>query len=416
MIKEIELINWKSFKKSKLYIDPLTILIGTNASGKSNILDALLFLQRITMGKQVNAAISGDMESKEIRGGIDWIIAKNESNSEISVVIQSDEDQNTDYTYEIKIAKADDNRLEIKSESLSRIKKTPSGRSYEKRLFYTVVDDLKNPGMITYFNTGTRGRGKRIDLGRSFSVLHQSKSLKLTKEVAEGIHMVFQKLSNIFILDPIPSLMRGYTKFSDTLLSDASNISGVLAALDAERKNDIEKVLTKYLDELPEKDIFKVWVEPVGKFRSDAMLYCQERWNDQELIVDARGMSDGTLRFLAIMTALLTIKKNSLLVIEEIDNGFHPSRANVLVRFLKEVGSSRNIDVICTTHNPAFLDALGNEMIVFISVVFRSNTSGESCIKLLEEVENLSKLIGRGSIGKLASQGVIEQSIKNNPL
>lgn len=40
MIKELNLKNWKSFKDSTLYIDPLTILIGTNASGKSNLLDA----------------------------------------------------------------------------------------------------------------------------------------------------------------------------------------------------------------------------------------------------------------------------------------------------------------------------------------------------------------------------------------
>jgi len=42
MIKELTLTNWKSFEKATLYIDPLTIIIGANASGKSNTLDALL--------------------------------------------------------------------------------------------------------------------------------------------------------------------------------------------------------------------------------------------------------------------------------------------------------------------------------------------------------------------------------------
>lgn len=45
MIKELTLENWKSFDKTTLYIDPLTVLIGLNASGKSNVLDALQFLQ-----------------------------------------------------------------------------------------------------------------------------------------------------------------------------------------------------------------------------------------------------------------------------------------------------------------------------------------------------------------------------------
>ncbi|MFK8163712.1 MAG: AAA family ATPase, partial [Lewinella sp.] len=44
MIKSITLKNWKSFGEATLYVDPLTVLIGTNASGKSNFLDALVFL------------------------------------------------------------------------------------------------------------------------------------------------------------------------------------------------------------------------------------------------------------------------------------------------------------------------------------------------------------------------------------
>jgi len=37
MIKELKLKNWKSFEDGTLYIDPLTILIGTNASEKSKL-------------------------------------------------------------------------------------------------------------------------------------------------------------------------------------------------------------------------------------------------------------------------------------------------------------------------------------------------------------------------------------------
>jgi len=50
MIEELKLRNWRRFKDTTLYIDPMTIVIGVNASGKSNILDALLFLQRFASG------------------------------------------------------------------------------------------------------------------------------------------------------------------------------------------------------------------------------------------------------------------------------------------------------------------------------------------------------------------------------
>jgi predicted ATP-dependent endonuclease of OLD family len=41
MLKQLILENWKSFRYAELEIDALTILIGTNASGKSNALDGL---------------------------------------------------------------------------------------------------------------------------------------------------------------------------------------------------------------------------------------------------------------------------------------------------------------------------------------------------------------------------------------
>ena len=61
----------------------------------------------------------------------------------------------------------------------------------------------------------------------------------------------------------------------------------------------------------------------MGRLGRDAILYCEEIWNlnQEPIIVDASGMSDGTLRFLAILTAMLTQPKNSLIVIEEVDNG-----------------------------------------------------------------------------------------------
>ena len=66
MITKIRLQNWKSFKDSTIYIDSLGILIGTNASGKSNVLDAFAFLRAVGDGKSLLDAI------QTVRGGEDW--------------------------------------------------------------------------------------------------------------------------------------------------------------------------------------------------------------------------------------------------------------------------------------------------------------------------------------------------------
>ena len=206
--------------------------------------------------------------------------------------------------------------------------------------------------------------------------------------------------------------MRNYAPFSDTLNPDASNIAGVLAALSEDEKNSIEATLTSYLKQLPERDIERVWTERVGRLASDAMLYCEENWDGKTpQLLDARGMSDGTLRFLAIVAALLTCKEGSLLVIEEIDNGLHPSRADTLVEMLRTLGARRNIDVIVTTHNPALLNALGPEMVPFISVTHR-DPSGASAITLLEDIDALPKLMAGGPLGRIVSEGRLESALQ----
>jgi predicted ATPase len=207
--------------------------------------------------------------------------------------------------------------------------------------------------------------------------------------------------------------MRDYAQLSEKLMADGSNIAGVLAGLEPERKRDVELTLTHYLHDLPERDIKRIWTEPVGKFKTDAMLYCEEGWENLPTHeIDARGMSDGTLRYLAIVTALLTREPNSLLVIEEVDNALHPSRAHLLVDMLKTLGKERSIDVLVTTHNPALLDAAGVSMVPFITVAHRDEVTGFSQLTQLEDIEQLPKLMAGGSLGHLSAQGSIESALK----
>ncbi|MFZ1983945.1 MAG: AAA family ATPase [Desulfatitalea sp.] len=421
MLKELKLDRWKSFEQATLYIDPLTIIIGTNASGKSNTLDALLFLQRVASGVGIFQAINGDINLPPIRGGMEWVCRKPNKAFSLKLALGSDS-QSQDYHYEIEVL-VNGAKAEIFREELTLLKYGPRGGAPRRQnLFNTKEEEATNPGIPTYFSTGTQGRGKRVDLNRSHIVLVQAESMALRKEVQEAIKQVLSQLQQIFVFDPIPSHMRDYTPFSEKLQADGSNIAGVLAALEDQRKTEVEAVLTKYLKALPERDIKRIWTEPVGKFQTDAMLYCEEGWEipsslprrrrKQSYVVDARGMSDGTLRYLAIVTAMLTRQPGSLLVIEEVDNGLHPSRAHVLVDMLRTLGKERNIDVIVTTHNPALLDAAGARMLPFITVAHRDDTTGASLLAQLEDVAQLPKLMASGSLGRLSTEGRIEAALK----
>lgn len=415
MLAQLQLKNWKSYKTSVLEIDQLTMLIGTNASGKSNALDAFVFLNRIASGAMLTSALQGDGALSPMRGGLEWAAQRPGCEFSLGVVCRIDDTMDYEYAIECRIS---ENRCDLVSEKLVRIKyRTRAGKrttplSTGIGLFTTdpCTDDSPNITARLY----NEKRGSPRPVGRAHSILFQLAGQNLRQEIKDGVLAVLSSLKEIFYLDPIPSHMRAYSPLSEKLDSDAKNIAGVIAALPEYKRQEIETVLTSYASKLPEKDIRRVYAETVGKFKSDAMLYCEEDWlgNGEVHTVDARGMSDGTLRFLAILTALLTRPADSLLIIEEIDNGLHPSRASMLLEMLSSIGKKQGVDVLATTHNPALLDAAGTKMIPFITVAHRDKQSGHSVLTLLEDISDLPKLLAQGSIGKLSSKGLIERALQ----
>ena len=362
MITRLHLKNWKSFEDSVVYIDPLTFLIGTNASGKSNVLDAFLFLHLLMKGLALEDA------AEAIRGGEEWIIRKGQSWMSLIVTIES---AGLNYDYRVDV------------------RKDKVGLRLERNDIYVSAVGQKDCNYLE--------QERAQDVARNINVIVDLSLQEFDGQ--EAISIVRDALKSVFVLNPNPQAMRSYSKLSKELRMDAGNIAGVLAALKPDEKKRLEEKLTQYVKPLPERDINKITAVTVGLTGSDAMLYCYEDWNPNQA-VDARGMSDGTLRFAAIIVSLLTLKQGSLLIVEEVDNGLHPSRAKELVKVLKDISAERHIDVLCTTHNPVLMDELGNQMIPFISFVKRDE-NGNSYIQLLEEKENLAKLMASGSVGDM---------------
>lgn len=414
MFKQLTLTNWKSFSQATLHIDPLGVLIGTNASGKSNALDAFLFLHRLAMGVSLTEALAGNATQPGLRGGLEWATLTGKKSFTLSVVISGDRDR-TDYVYSVS-ASIHETRCEIIAESLQRMKYRQSSRGsnpYQIHLFRTDGCDADSPSITARLYNGKQGSPRPSN--RTHSILSQLAQQILRREIQEGLKVVLSVLKNVFVLDPIPANMRSYSTLSDHMNPDASNIAGVIAALSDERQEEIAYAVQEYVSRLPERDIQRVWAEPVGRFGTDAILYCEEHWPTNPMApvqtVDSRGMSDGTLRFLAILTALLTRPPGSLLVIEEVDNGLHPSRADLLVQMLRKLGAACGVDVLVTTHNPAVLDALGPEMTPFVTLSHRDPETGHSCLTLLEDLRQLPKLLAMGSLGGISTSGRLEKAL-----
>ncbi|MFP4298601.1 MAG: AAA family ATPase [Spirulinaceae cyanobacterium] len=399
MLKKLILKNWKSFRHAELPIDSLTVLIGANASGKSNAIEAFYFLQQLIKTNSLSQA------TKNIRGYKQRLAYNNNSDFEITSILQSQQ-ENIDYWYRCSIQVKPE--LLFGEESLLQ-------REYRKHDYQEKALISSDSSSLTLGFDDIHGFEIALDTSHN-SKLSLLKSIKL-KESQEasslrtGILTTGETIENIFILNPKPEKMRDYAPITKDLLADASNLAGVIAKLSEQQLSQFNQTISSYVKHLPERDIQRVWATPVGELETDAMLYCEEEWKPGEKIkIDARSMSDGTLRFIAILTALLTRPEGSQLIIEDIDDGLHPSRFDLLLKMLQEIGSQRQIDILVTTHNPAFLDRLSPDMTPFIIVAHRDPKTGESRLTPLEEIDNFPKLYASDSIGNLVTQGAIERS------
>jgi hypothetical protein len=344
---------------------------------------------------------------------VDWVATKGQDSFTITIFV-SGEDDKVEYEYSIEVSPSP--KPLVTSERLVRHKKRPRSQTNLKplQIYWTDPCQPDDPAITARLYNEKRGTPRPMQRGIPvLSQLQIGVANIQRQEILDALKAVSSALSRLFLLNPIPSHMRDYCQKADRLSHDGSNLAGVIAALPENQKAQIESTILRYVSALPEKDITSLKAELYGPFQSDAMLICFEQWSKTEapLQVDARAMSDGTLRFIAILTALLTLPRGTQLVIEEIDNGLHPSRSDLLLRMLREIGSQRSVDVVATTHNPALLDALGPEMVPFVIVSHRDSESGDSKLTLLEDVANLPKLMAQGRLGAVATSGALERSL-----
>ena len=131
-------------------------------------------------------------------------------------------------------------------------------------------------------------------------------------------------------------------------------------------------------------------------------------------LVDARILSDGTLRMLAIVTALETVPRFSRIIIEEFDNGLHPSRAKLLVEALSKTARRRELNVLVTTHNPAFMDAFQESQLKSVLVCHSGDATGASNVTSLSDIDIEGTVSVSGGLGDFVTRGALERYLERD--
>ncbi len=411
MLSSFSIDRFKSYQGATLKLAPLTALIGANAAGKSNAVEALRLLSWIAAGDRLESIRHALQDDRGIRGNVSNLARREESVFRLSCSTTAAEWN----LYSISIEVRDEGDLHITDEWL-----TGGGMTSHAPLFEVVTPSTGSSGDLQVaYNNFARGKKPQIRCNDQTAVLCQLMSsarfyghhTKAQQAIPAATGRLHRELSSITFLDPRPSLMRGYSFKTDQHLAESGrNLSGVLYNLWQKQENRAE--LLEFVRALPEQDITEIGF--IETPRGDVMVTLTETFGGGSTQYDASLLSDGTLRVLAIAAAMLSAP-GSVVVIEEIDNGVHPSRAGQLLRQVSHLAKERNLRVLISSHNPALLDALPDDAVPHVVFCYRSPQDGSSRLVRLTDLPDYPELVAQGSIGHLMTRGLIERFAKERP-
>lgn len=410
MLEEIRLPSFKSVKSATLPLRDLTLLVGRNGSGKSNVLDGLWVLSRLAGGGEIRDQLDGGRDGPAVRGGVEGCAPLGSDEYELGCTVgTSDARVHLDLKVCVRPV------VQVVHERLWY--EPRSRKSKSRTLLESETPDLTSADITARWNNRKRGLNPPVAFRASHLLTSQvtarvPATTQAGREVHEAADAVLEALNGVFVLDPIPHAMRQYVPARDSRLRrQADNLSAVLGRL-LEHEVVSERLL-EMARSLSESRIVSMTTEP--STLGDLMLVQREVVGELEATVPARLMSDGTLRVLAILAALLETSVEAspsaaliegaatTLVIEEIENGLHPSQAAAMVERVLEESRAQNIRTLATTHSPAMLDALpgaGHEGVV----VCVRDDEGWTRLHQLTELPNYFSVVTAGTLGDAATR------------
>ena len=117
-------------------------------------------------------------------------------------------------------------------------------------------------------------------------------------------------------------------------------------------------------------------------------------------------LSDGTLRFAALTAAFFQPDMPGIMAIEEIENGIHASRIQLLLELFRTQAETTKTQIFATTHSPAILDWLQEED--YKPTFLCNESTGESSIRSLADVPHFMDVIKKTPASELFSEGWFE--------
>lgn len=445
MIRELTLKNFKSFGRRSLPPSPkghmrlnprgwvgetirfgrLSLLIGTNASGKSNVRDGLRFLHGLsrqgpsrhyTLAEVIGEKYGegGELQWKGIRGGVQEIITRNGKGAEsmFAVAVKTDllaEDGGGEATYRIEVRVGDAPRTPVViGESLAVKKQEKTHSCFTMRPWKAPPGKMKV--VLWPWSEAGQLKSVRRTLRNDQPALTQildwedPNSKGGPEPVQRACKAFLRTISSVRFLDPDPNLLRRPSSPGQTILGEkGENLSSVLQTMCADPR--AKETLVEWAKELLPQDVVDLGF-PTVSLEGKVQLQITEPGGRR---ISAESASDGTLRFLAFAAAMLGTAPARFYFLEEIENGIHPNRAHSLVSLLRTATRDGRIQVVGTTHSPALLNSLDLETLKEAALLYR--VGGVSEIRQLADIPALEAVLPQARAGELQSAGWFEDVV-----
>ncbi|WP_329443375.1 AAA family ATPase [Streptomyces canus] len=404
---ELHVENFRSLRDVTIPLGPLTILVGANGVGKSNVLKVFDLLADI---------IRTDLEpALETRGGFDEVAFWGGPKPPTTLRIRL----KATWTTHSSPNAPDEYDLKVRRYS------APGNRDHGRyRLTRSESFQFKR----------TKGRGRRITVsGARATVVDTRPSTKLEDSSEFGIQrlssglstlprlasaeggtevaMMADRLSSFRVFDVDVDAARQPSRLDHRYYGDLSSSADNLAAFLNFLSED-SALWGRLLDDarsvLPQLE--DIQFAAVGGRAAQVAVQLVERGLRRPTpLADA---SCGTVRLLGLLALLYDPAPPALTCIEEIDHGLHPQALNLIVDRLRE--ASALTQFIVATHSPALTDRLEPEEIV----ICERDDEGASLIPAIStrDVRAIVEESGDLPLGELWFSGVLGGDLTGDEL
>lgn len=350
-LNEISLSGYKSIDgEQKIPInDDVTVLIGANGVGKSNI---------ISFFHMLGFAITGSLQRYVAEHGFANSFlhyGSKQTQSLFAKLTFSDKQSKDEYSFRLTHAAGD--ILIYTEETLSILNR----------------EKFKDPFVIT------------MDVGRKESqLIEQSMVGKPYKNMVQFVLSLLKGCQYFQFHDTSSkSEIKQHTNIANNrmLRSDAGNLAAFLYGIKTKKGGEPYYArIIRYIQQVfPQFDDFVMLPSIQNEYFID--LDWREKGNNN--IFGAHQISDGTLRFMALATLLLQPEDTMppIIVLDEPELGLHPTAIDILAGMIKK--ASNTAQIIVATQSPRLIDEFSADKIV---VVERNNREKTSTFKKLDEM------------------------------